>query len=725
MIVVFFSRRAAQAAKPYLTEQLFGLHYGANYLRNFFIEELEKTYKQTIQTFGSDESMVPKGIYYSLREQMAGIQYRIATVQFYISRVDDLLQVTREQTAKFQRQQKQQREHSQEQEQNQWSSQNIAKLLNLQPEDKEQLEGFLSIELGNYQKMFAFDNRTVQDFSEVVREWEEKLKTEKEVSYFKLTTREIALSFPTETGVPFLFTYDVPTFMKAQGKVSAKVQPQLSQDGEIQTPEQIELNADMGITVSSKVQSRLSVTAPFNHKQYFAGFDKHLQVNVPARVQVQVDVKKMNAEIEIELKPTKEHTLLHYLTRPYTSKVDVTNFEPMTAQGETKLIKQDDLQAFESTVGKKPTGFAFRVELVHSRQFLDALRLGRILNQQQNIFDSLRSIWDDNSIQYGKFNVAYRPQESSARKVILRLSYDQQYKSQPESGSSSEWILNENAEPSQRQQELMKKIAADIKNVQVVSLDSSLEFEGDQKVKYILTGAVAKSNVDPKSRVMISYKRSSNGTPKPHEVHVVAKSFIPNTNALDFEYTLQNEPMAETEIKIKFGNSHEALSKIDAQLKYRRSAERKQYLKELPMHKQCKEEARAGNKQLPACLNMTMIANLLDSVDLKAHHENLKPELLETLQRYFKTLQVLAQPGLKIINKDTSLAENEIKMQARFHPDLQAVNITVKSQKQESRFNNIEVDEISQQIFVVHPVFHAYQRLSRHILAPMDNYRGK
>lgn len=213
--------------------------------------------------------------------------------------------------------------------------------------------------------------------------------------------------------------------------------------------------------------------------------------------------------------------------------------------------------------------------------------------------------------------------------------------------------------------------------------------------------------------------------PKPHEVHVVAKSFIPNTNALDFEYTLQNEPMAETEIKIKFGNSHEALSKIDAQLKYRRSAERKQYLKELPMHKQCKEEARAGNKQLPACLNMTMIANLLDSVDLKAHHENLKPELLETLQRYFKTLQVLAQPGLKIINKDTSLAENEIKMQARFHPDLQAVNITVKSQKQESRFNNIEVDEISQQIFVVHPVFHAYQRLSRHILAPMDNYRGK
>ncbi|CAG9855083.1 unnamed protein product [Phyllotreta striolata] len=715
--------QAARIAEPLLTEKIYGYGYGGNYLRTYFIEQMERSYKQTLQLFGSDDSMIPNGFRYNLRKQMGGLKSNITEMHAMVSSFDDLVQVGKEQFKRFDRQQQEQKQHSQEQEQNQWSSQNIAKLLNLETDDAKQLEGFLLFKMGNYRNMFAFDNRTVEGAAEFIRKIEQELREQKPVSFFKLMTREMAVSVPTEIGIPFLFTYDVPMFIKAQGTFKASAQPQLSQNGKLQVPEQIELKADMRFTVSTKVQSRLSVTAPFNHKQYFAGFDKHWQVNVPARLQVQFDVKNMNAEIEFEPTPKKEFNILHYATRPYTSQAEIANFQPLSANSNTKVIKQDDLQAFETTVGKKSTGMAFHVEFVHSRQFFSTLDLSRMLRQQNNFVDTLQSLWDDNTVQYGSLNVNYNPQQSWARKAVLRLSYEQKYKSQPSSGSASEWILNEDAQPSQRQEELMQKVAADIKNVHVVALDSTLEFKGQQKLKYILTGAVAKSNVDPKSRVMITYKRSSDGTSKPHEFHFVAKSYIPNTNALDAEYSLHKEPMAETEIKVKFGNSQEPLAKIEAQLKYRRSEERSQYLKELPMYRQCKEESRAGNKQMPACLNMTMIANLLDSVDLKAHYENLQPGVAKTVERYFHALQVLAEPYVNINEKDSSVAENEVRVHARFHPDLQALNVTVKAQNQETKFANIEIDEVTQQILVVHPVFHVYNRLSAYLYSPEGNYR--
>ncbi|XP_056645845.1 vitellogenin-like [Diorhabda sublineata] len=714
-------RKGAQAAMPLLTkDKTYGLRHGANYLRTYVVEELSKLYGQAYQLFGSEDSRIPKGFSYDLRQYMGGVRQTFADIIATVSSVDDLFQVTRELTKKYDENETEQKQRSQEQEKNSWSSQNIAKILNLKTETAEHLEAFMYMQVGKQYYMAGMDNTTLEQMPEVLRQWEEEFEKEKYVNMYKLRTLERTIAFPTALGIPFVFTHDQPMLVKVQGKFRASANPRLVEDGKINMPDRINLIAeDMKLTITSKLQGRLSSIAPYNHQQYIAGFDKHFELNIPVSAEIQIDVKQMNAKIEVEIDADKEFPLWHYKTSPYVSKVDVTKFEAISKCPHTKVIKQGDLRTYETTIGEKSTGMAFRARITHSRAYLDMLTLSRILTTQGS-WDAIKSIWDDNSIQYGEFDFTFRPEVSDNRKAVIQLSYENIYKSKSPLESFSEWILNENAEPLQRQTELINKISSGIKNVQTVSLDASVEFEGQNKIKYVVTGAVAKSNVDPKSRFMIAYKRQANLYP--HEFHVTVNSYIPNTNGIDLDYTLQNEPVANYEVDMKFGSSKGSLSKIEIQMDHRRSEERKSFLKQMPSYKQCKDEVRVGNKQLPACVNITEEANLLDHVSAKLHYANLDETLMEYIKGGFEALKVFALPSLETIDSDNSLRGNTLELMAAFHPDLRALNISVKSPEEENIFKNIPIDDLSKELFVVHPVFNVRTRLASYAYE-LDTYR--
>nr|WFV29669.1 vitellogenin [Ophraella communa] len=714
-------QKAAETARPLLAkDKTYGVRHGANYLRTYVVEELSKVYKETTQLFGSDDSRIPGGVIYSLRQHMGGVRERVAEIIALVSSVDDLFQVAREQTREYENNEKEQKQRSQEQESNPWSSQNIAKLLQIQTEVPEQLEAFMFMELSKQYYMFGFDNNTFEQLPEALREWEQELKNGKEINMYKLRTEEKAIAFPTALGLPFLFTHDQPMLIKAQGKFKLSAQPSIIENGKMNVPDQVDVRADdIKLTVSSKLQSRLSFTIPFHHEQYIAGFDKHVQFNIPVQAQMQVDMKEMNANVEFEINANQDVPLWHYSTVPYITKRGLTDFGPISKSQYTKVIKQYDLQSYEANFGKQSTGMDFHVKVLHSRRFLDTLTMSRILTQQ-GLWDAIKSIWDDNSIQYSEYDVTFRPESSENHKAIIRVSYENVYKSRAESSSNSEWILNENIEPAQRQEELIRKISSDIKNVQTVSLDATVEFEGQKKIKYVLTGAVAKSNVDPKSRAIVSYKRR--GDVHPHEFHVEVNSYIPNTNSLDLDFTLQNEPMTNNEVKIKFGYSKESLSRIDAQFNHRRSSERKHYLKQLPAYKQCKNEMKVGNNQLPACANITQDANLLDYVSVKVNYENLDDILVDYIQAGFQALKVFSYPSVETLNRKGSVQGNEINVNAAFHPDLQALNVSVITQKEENIFENIPIDQLTKEILVLHPVFNLRTRLASYVYE-LDTYR--
>lgn len=128
------------------------------------LEESQSLFQQNLQMFGGEDHAVPRGITYLLEKEFGGVYQKVINVQMMVSSIEDLVNVFQQQTEEYKRQQK---EKQHEQAVNYpWSSENIAKLLNLQNEQREQLEGGLYLQMGALQSIFSFDNQTIKNLPE-------------------------------------------------------------------------------------------------------------------------------------------------------------------------------------------------------------------------------------------------------------------------------------------------------------------------------------------------------------------------------------------------------------------------------------------------------------------------------------------------------------------------------------------------------------------------------
>nr|CAI5852706.1 unnamed protein product [Callosobruchus analis] len=738
----FEMRRAAQAAVPLLTHTEYGQQHGGAYLRHYFYDHLNTMYSEEYSTLGAEESYQAHGFRYSFGISLNGLFRKVFTVQKMVSNLQELFHVGMMQTESFQKQQEMQKKYAEEQMKSQWSSINIARLMKMDTEEREQLEGNILYQFEHLYQMLPFDNRTIEHIPEVVRKLEEELKGGKKIDYVKfVNSRELALSFPTEMGFPFLFTYDTPTVMKIQGELKFESEPQLSKDGKLHEPNMVSLQSEMGFTYGSKTQGRLSFYTPFDHQQYFAGLDKHMHIHVPLYGRFQYDVKNMQVKAEIIPKePHKDAYLFHYSTWPYTSYMDVMTFKPLAHQPTTHIIKNSIIKRWEHTVGKRQTGLAFRLSAEHERDFVTTHRLWHLIMEGMSkgesswnslysiyrglqlsgtISNTLSDIWNNAAIQYSRIDVSYLPEESTVSKYVVHIGHQHRYQKEglpaDNSAISDADVAKQvsgSGSPIERQQKVIDRVSRGIKSVKGMVLEMSVEFQGDKTRKYTLIGGLGKSNVDPISRLFFRYEKSSDSSEfKPYELTLEGLNDIPNTNGLDLQYTMKEEPKVDSQMSLRFGSPHQAMSKIDGKFEFRRSEERKYYLKRLPNFQQCLADMSEGNKQSQTCVRMMMEANLLDRVNMKFSYENLKPETVEMIRTLFEAarfnyfLNVDSERGQK------SGQENRISVQGRFDPDLRYLNVSVRDQDREITFKNFRIGEYLKEIIVLHPVFHLRSRL--------------
>nr|QDP42283.1 Vitellogenin 2 [Agasicles hygrophila]QES69169.1 Vg2 [Agasicles hygrophila] len=706
-------KKAAQAAVPLLTESSFGLNYGANYLRDFVKDELNKNQLEIASFIPSEDSYTPKGYRYSSLSSWNGFFHRDMDVQAYVSSIDQLLDVAYQQTKKTQQEMKEQERFSAEQLRNPWSSISIAKKMNMKAEEREQLEGYLSWGFGPLTKILNFDNETIEQAPKMIRKIEEEARKGKKMNFLKFTqTEEMTLAVPTAMGIPLVYTYKNPMLVKFRGQIQASADPQISDGSSLHAPNQVKLTAQISATVSGKIQGRLAFVTPFEHKVYISGFDKHLQANLPkTQAEIELDLEKQTVEIMVEPKQETPKQLLHYRTWPYTGIKDLLNFEPLTSQQDVKEIEPRNMQGFKTTVGEK-SGFALDIELNHERAFVSNLKLVNSFSKN-GLYDGLRALWVDSEIQSSQLNIRYNPQKSFARKITLKSRWDEIYieRAVPLPGP---WKLNDEASQKERQEQLMQSVSAGIQSAKVVSLDTIMVVEGNKQIKYILTAAAAKSNIDPQSRAKFSFKRTSRGEIiKDYEAHILLRNEAPNTNGLDVEFTLRNPPKMETEIEAHFGYSKEKLSIVKVEIKHNRSEERVEFLRGSDRFETCKQEMEEGNKALNACTQLIMEANLLDRVEIKVKHENLKEKVKNLIERVYDAVRVHLLPviDIKARLEKSIIPENEIMMKVKFHEDLRFVNVTVQTKNEKTKAVNIPVNEIAREIVVAHPVFHVRSRV--------------
>lgn len=150
---IFISRRkSAEAAEPLLTRKQYKKHQSQNMLQDFMVKNME--FKQNYLQVGSSDSHWPKGVKYSLRSNINGMKQYFGNAQAIFSSIRELTKVLYQQT-----EDQQSRQQSRE---DKWSSAKIAEALNLETTEREQLEGYIYTEMESMQRIWSFNNETIE-----------------------------------------------------------------------------------------------------------------------------------------------------------------------------------------------------------------------------------------------------------------------------------------------------------------------------------------------------------------------------------------------------------------------------------------------------------------------------------------------------------------------------------------------------------------------------------
>lgn len=96
---------------------------------------------------------------------MSGKREGLYNLAALVSSVDELIHVVKLQTQEYNKNRHQQKQHYEQQKQSQWSSQHIASLLNVDSDEREQLEGLLGSGFYALLQMMSFDNRTLEQYA--------------------------------------------------------------------------------------------------------------------------------------------------------------------------------------------------------------------------------------------------------------------------------------------------------------------------------------------------------------------------------------------------------------------------------------------------------------------------------------------------------------------------------------------------------------------------------
>lgn len=149
-----------------MTDKEYGIQQGyRSHSTIHFIEELGYAPEEILFSFGSEDSFIPKGVRYMSTNNYRGKRQGTNSFTAWVSSINELVHVAQLQTQQQFQDKQQQNQHFEQQKGNQWSSQRIASLLNLERENREQLEGTLIAGFGEAFQMISFDNRTIEQYT--------------------------------------------------------------------------------------------------------------------------------------------------------------------------------------------------------------------------------------------------------------------------------------------------------------------------------------------------------------------------------------------------------------------------------------------------------------------------------------------------------------------------------------------------------------------------------
>lgn len=425
----------------------------------------------------------------------------------------------------------------------------------------------------------------------------------------RLGSYDVTYSFPTETGLPFVYSFELPMLLKITGDMS----------NELTHSKTIKAKTDFRILYAMKIQGKISFVTPFEHQQYTAGVDLDCNVHLPIKLTLDVDLSKYSLEIKIwPLKGENKARLLHYSVVPYVASHNILSLRPLLTEKTTQTLVPDDIYS-DTVLDWDLMKVALEVDKSYSyKNWLDL--------DIDDLSKTVMTPWTSDNDNYRKIDIFLNLKREQIAPFVFKISYDSMEMT-PTATDATLWTPKATAvEPSDkepdseaRRKQWMDEAAKGIKlaKSQVIDIQIEIPVTSEDSFKNVITIATSCSEVEKKGRMLVYWAFETL-----FEVCATSQTKVTPDSTVFYDQVAQLKPKVEFNADLRIGKVCSTGEQLNINGEATQSKELRERIKNSSLIKTCEKQMQQGNKILRACQNAAAISMILDQLAISVDFQS-------------------------------------------------------------------------------------------------------
>ncbi|KAI4478759.1 hypothetical protein M0802_014494 [Mischocyttarus mexicanus] len=628
---------------------------------NYFMEAQmndHMSYRMLMNYIGSEDSVIPMSLFLAMKPSYNDFLGSTYTYGLSVSSVKSLLEMY------WHRSRKENGEES--------LMEKIAKTFNIESEDLEQVEGLLFCTTPYVDRYLPFDNHTIERVLHYLMSSNYNMNNRYNIN--RWLSSDMVLSFPTETGLPFVYAFHKPLLLKLSGT----------------TEPDIKYGFDFRLLMSSKNQGRVGFITPFDHEAFVSGIDNNNQIFLPVGLNYNFNLDKRR--FDLALRPSKQYAntkirLAHFSEIPYTSQYDLLSLRPLLLDKNTHIIEKEGLQKIRLPNDPDST-FAVEVE---SESLMEKLQEWLANDDKWNDMRSPVLMVKD---IYKKIDIYIRPhlRENEAIKFFavldtMEINSENDHVDEESWQSGNKVVLTDQHTPDSpaRRKDFLLHASKGINSGNAFVVDAGLDIPGVWGSSHISTWCLATSDVENKYRSLSYHRMNMHKYQIAHEVCTNIQMKNSAMAPFDYQKILDSNPNNEFSIDIRTGRNCADDNYFTVKGKIRQTEDYKDYVEKSSLAKKCNQKNRIKD-----CQGAINRASILNEVNMKINTDD-NESLLNAIMMVMKFLGATYMQ----INTGTDDDKNsDILVTITLSPDLKKANGKISSSGRTITFHDLDMSQI-------------------------------
>ncbi|KAF6215813.1 hypothetical protein GE061_000148 [Apolygus lucorum] len=704
----------ARAAVNSLTNYEYGSQYSKIFVSSGGKKNVDLSYVHELTHIQSGDSVFPSSVFCSVKRQLGGFQNPPSETFFSTSSIANLWALFSSQIGG------RASSKANDPASKTWNYEAIAHRLNLQLEPEAEVEGHILTSLLGSKRLFTFDNHTINQLPEFVKKVVNGGRTPKQFNMTKMFDQlKLKIAFPTAMGLPFSYSFNVPTVVAFRGQAHGKVHPDPTRhEGQIPFPKTLNVSADLNMMYSALSESKMGFVTPFNQKEYLAGLKRQVQLHLPLKLDADLDLENAKLWWDVQpLDPKASSKLFEFSTVPYTAIQNILDI--LNPSINTEIVNVRKTRKVHTTIGEDSMGMAFDLKMDTQQKMLSWSNVYEAV-RQHNFMTIMMYPMAEEAINYNNFSLTYngpKSQTTAVRGVVKYVAWDSESDTrQRPANQSSLKDFDVAFDSHEREIQMLKKASEGIQNATSRVLDLSVAFKGPHYETVVsASAALGSSRVQNRSQIIAFSSFGDKATA--YKILAELSATSPLLHVINYPKTLQEDSKIDLEGKLNFGRKNN-MAEIQLDMNMMKTEERRQAFESKPLTAVCKRQMRKDQLVQPACRNVTGRSGHMDAYEANIDYKNVPGGLrnasyiLYTIARYYVTDYMSEQ----LAQQESSGSSGHIRANLRLSSSSKTVNVTIASPAINAEFTRVPLSPyVTWQAINVHPTYSVISRVASKI----------